>query len=276
MDSGIIACAVVPHTPRMAIEADAPDFVSPLIEGLREFGEWLDQLAPDCVVLQSTHWVSTFNWFTTAHPRHTGLCVADEAPDIVPGLPYDYPGDAELARAIADAGNQNEVPFRLNDCEHYRWDYGAYVPLHYIDPAGQRPVVTLPTVVLADLEECMQVGACVDQAARNAGRRVVFVASTALSHALVRGPEQWPENHRRELDQTFIEMLHSQDLAALRDWLPTYAQDAVAEMGGRVLAGFIGALDAMTPPSFGVRQFGAYAQSSGSGNQTLACSPLLS
>jgi hypothetical protein len=46
-------------------------------------------------------------------------------------------------------------------------------------------------------------------------------------------------------------------------------------MGGRVLAGFLGALSALADRSCGVRRFGDYGQSSGSGNLSIAVSPEL-
>ncbi len=273
--AGIIASIIAPHTPRMGMEDTAPAFVQPLIEGSRMLGQWLRELAPDCIVLQSTHWVSTFNWYATAHAEHAGYCVAEEAPELIPGLPYRYRGDPELARALAASATAAGVPFRLNDCAHYHWDYGCYVPLKYLDPDASLPVVTLPTVILSDLDECLQVGRLVDAAARASGRRVAFIASTALTHALVRGPEAWPTAERQALDLRLLDMLERGAVGEAIDWLPEYAQQAVGEMGGRVVAGFLGALDAMAGQGFGSRRFSAYAQSSGSGNLCFACSPAL-
>ncbi len=273
--SGVIASVLTPHTPRMAVEASAPDFVRPLIAGSRELGDWIRSLEPDCLVLQTTHWVCTFNWYATAQPVHEGLCVADEAPDMIPGLPYRHPGHPEFAAALAERATGEGLPFLLNTCEHYRWDYAAFVPLQYIDPDGTLPVVTLPTVIMADLDESMRVGRLVDATARARGERVVYIASTAMSHALVRGPDRWPTDERRALDEAFVDRLESGDVEGLIEWFPTYARASVAEMGGRVVAGFLGALAAMAARPLGARRFGAYAQSSGSGNLSIALSPAL-
>lgn len=43
--AGVVASAIVPHTPRMASEEKAPDFIRPLIAGVREMGEALLKLA---------------------------------------------------------------------------------------------------------------------------------------------------------------------------------------------------------------------------------------
>ena len=113
--SGIVASVVTPHTPRMGIEERAPDFVRGLIAGSRELGAALRALEPDLLVLHSSHWVATFNWFVTAHAVHEGLCVADEAPDLIPGIPYRQPGDPQFARALAETLLQADIPCGINE-----------------------------------------------------------------------------------------------------------------------------------------------------------------
>ena len=84
--SGVIAAAVIPHVPTLSRREITPDFQHTLVDGERELGRHLRSLAPDLWVIASTHWVSTFNWFATCQARHEGTCVADEAPDLIPGL----------------------------------------------------------------------------------------------------------------------------------------------------------------------------------------------
>ena len=61
----------------------------------------------------------------------------------------------------------------------------------------------------------------------------------------------------------------------LQEWLPTYSREAIAEMGGRVLALMCGALAALHARAGALhgRLYGAYAQSSGSGNASVAVVP---
>ena len=271
--AGVIASAVVPHTPRMANEEEAPDFTRPLIAGAREIGEALRALNPDLFVVNSTHWVSTFNWYATCQALHEGVCVADEAPDMISGIPYRRTGDPDFARAFIDTLSEHGMPCAANTTEHFHWDYGSLVPLLYLDPENAVPVVLIPTVVMADLDEAVEVGRLVHSAAERAGMRVVHISSTALSHELVRGPAQWLTDERRAMDQRFIELTCAGDIAALKAWLPEYSRDAVVEMGGRVAATFLGSLDALGDVTLSGRQYGDYGQSSGSGNVSVAVTP---
>ena len=272
MSGGIVASVVAPHTPRIGLEDKAPPFARGLIDGLRELGVSLRGQRPDLIVLQSSHWVSTFNWYTTAHARHEGVCIADEAPDLIPGVAYNRPGDPGFARALAERLQAEGVPCGLNESPHFDWDYGSLVPLQYIDPNGEVPVVLLPTVICSELEECRTVGAAVHRLARETGKRVAFVASCALSHKVLRGPELWPSEALQALDQRFMALVEGAQVAELAEWTPTYCRDAVAEMGGRPISTMIGALQAMAGESGTLQghRFGPYGQSSGSGNACLA------
>lgn len=269
--AGIIASCIAAHPPRMSIEAKAPPFQRGLIAGEKEMGRVLRAMKPDLFVVQSAHWISTFNWFATCQDPHQGVCVADEAPDLMPGTPYKRKGDPAFARALVEALKADGVAALPNDSPHFTWDYASLVPLLYIDPDAEVPVVHLPTCLMADAAECRRVGQKIDAVAKTLGRNVVFIASNALSHAIVRGPEKMPTPERVALDKRMIQLLEAGDVATIRDWMPTFAREAVAEMGGRVMNTLLGCLEAQAErgPLRG-RQYGEYGQSSGSGNAAVA------
>ena len=126
--AGLIRTVVAPHTPRMGIEEQAPDFVRALIQGQREMGEEIRAAKPDVLIINSAHWVCTFNWHVTCQAEHKGRCVADEAPELIEGIPYHWKGDPELARAILTEFSEANIPGNPNDSAHFQWDYGSWVP----------------------------------------------------------------------------------------------------------------------------------------------------
>src|SRR5262245_21472541 len=204
MHGGLIAVAVAPHAPRLGVEERVPDFQRGLIDGLKQMGQVLQDLKPDLFVVHSAHWVTTFNWYATFQDPHRGVCVADEAPDLMPGTPYERKGDTAFARAFVEQLKGAGIPALPNDSPHYEWDYASLVPLLYLDPEGTVPVVVIPSVLRGSLEEAVEVGRLLDQIARGTGRRAVLIASNALSHALERGPEKWPTPERIELDKRLM------------------------------------------------------------------------
>src|SRR5262245_16224666 len=275
MQGGLIAVAVAPHAPRLGIEGRVPACHRGLIDGMKQMGRALRGLRPDLFVVNSAHWVATFNWYATLQDPHRGVCVATEAPDLMPGTPYERKGDPVFARAFVEELRAEGIPALPNESPHYQWDYAALVPLLYLDPDAEVPVVQIPTVHRGSLDEAAHVGRLLDRVAQGTGRRVCFLASTALSHALERGPEKWPTPERIALDKQLIGHLERGEVARLLEWLPTYSREAVAEMGGRVLAVMGGALAALHARAGALRGrlYGAYAQSSGSGNASVAVVP---
>ncbi len=269
--SGVIAAALVAHVPTLSRPEITPDFQRTLVDGERAMGRDIRSRAPELWVIASTHWVSTFNWFATLHATHEGLCIADEAPDLIPGVPYRYRGDPEFAQMLVDSWQQDRIPAAVNASPHYAWDYGTFVPLSHLDPAADVAVVSIPVVVMADHAECMRAGAAIVATALRLKRRTVFLASTALTHALVRGRQFMPTPERVAADRTFLGQLQRGAVDDAIAQFSEYSQVAVAEMGGRVLATLLGVLRAMQGEGTRLQGtlYGAYAQSSGSGNANM-------
>jgi 3,4-dihydroxyphenylacetate 2,3-dioxygenase len=264
--------AIASHSPRIGIEAEAPDFLRGVIAGSYALGRAIRALEPDVIVLQSAHWVTTFTWYVTCQARHRGCCVSDELPDLIPGVPYDRPGDPEFGEALTAAIRDEGLLAGRNVTPHYKWDYGTFVPLQYLDPAQRIPVVTIGTCILADLDECYRVGLAVRNAAARSGKRVVFVASSALSHRLVRNPASWPIEADRALDRRFLALLERGRVAEAREFLPGFAAEARVEMGGRNIAGMLGALHDIEPGRLFGEEYGEYGPSSGAGHTNFAIS----
>lgn len=275
LPAGVVAAAVVAHVPTLAGTGITPDFQRTLVEGEKALGAHLRALEPDLWVIASTHWVSTFNWYAACQDIHEGVCVADEAPDLIPGLPYRYRGDAEFGNALVQAWQQAGLPAAPNTSPHYAWDYGSAVPLSHLDPQAKLAVVGVPVVLMADHAECMKAGAAIHATAKKLGRRAVFLASSAFSHALVRGRHHMPAPERIDADRKLIRQLVGGEIDAATAGFAEYSRMAVAEMGGRALATLLGVLNALTADGTGLggRQYGGYAQSSGSGNANVVLAP---
>jgi 3,4-dihydroxyphenylacetate 2,3-dioxygenase len=270
MSGGIVMSGFASHTPRIGIEANAPDFLRGVIAGEYAMGRAIRALEPDVIVLQSAHWVTTFTWYVTCQARHQGVCVSDELPDLIPGQPYDRPGDPQFGGLLVDAIRAKGLLAGRNETPHYKWDYGTFVPLQYLDPEQKIPVVTMGTCILADLDECHRVGEAIRDAAAQSGRRVVFVASSALSHRLVRDPATWPLPEHQLQDRRFIALLSDGRIGEARGVLAPYAVETQVEMGGRNIATMLGALDGLAPDRLRGEQYGEYGPSSGAGHTNFA------
>lgn len=249
------------HVPRICHEDKVADFQKPLVKGMKEVSEQIYHLKADVVVLVSCHWMSTFHHFVDVTPRHKGVLTAFECPELITDVPYHYPGDQELGNQLVKTGNEAGIPVTAVNDPTYAWDYGTVVPLRYLVPKEDIPIIDLSVTWAGSLDETYLWGQQIGKVLRESNKRTVFVASGALSHNLVRGPEIMPTRSEQALDNQFIDYLTSGDFASAREMLPQYARAAGLEAGGRHLAMLLGVLEG----DYRGTNHG-YAQSSGSAN----------
>ncbi len=259
---------ITAHVPRICFEDRAPAFYQPIIQGMKQVAQEIERIKPDAVILISTHWQSTFDHFVDATPRHKGILTAFEAPDLISDVAYDYPGDEELATQLVEAGlKANLRILKVND-PTYVLDYGTVVPLRYLVPKEDIPVIELSCCWAANLEETYKWGQVMGKVCRESHKKVVFVSSGALAHNLVRGPEKMPTLAEQAMDNQFIDYLNKNDYQTAWEMLPQYARAAGIEAGGRHLAALLGFLEGSYQS-----KFLGYGQSSGSGNVIMTFTP---
>ena len=259
------------HTPRycnydaaFGNKISHPDF-QPVRDGLVEQGRDVAAAKPDVIFINSCHLVTTFPTVVDGTPRHRDILTAQEIPDVIRDVEYDFPGDLELAHAVIEKGKAADHLCTLANDPHYPLDYGTVMPLVlYLDRSQQIPVVPISVCLASDLEECSKWGRYIVQAVRESDKTAAFVASGSVSHKLARKPEKWPEPEDRELDQEFERLMTARDFEKVWQWLPEFSKQADVEMGGRHLAMMLGAiLEAGGDFKTTVH---AYGPSSGSGN----------
>ncbi len=273
--SPLAAAFLTVHTPRYCtLEAAyegklASEVFRPVRDGLVAQGEVVAQARLDVTVINSCHLITTFPTVVDGTPRHQGVLTAQEAPEIIHGVPYDYPGDYDLAaRLIAHGKAAGQQCVLANDV-HYPLDYGTLMPMVcYLDRAQRTPIVPVSVCLSADLNEAYEWGRLVARVAAESGKRVGFVASGSVSHKLVRGPERMPLPADQELDHRFARLLADGELEKLWAWLPEFTRTTQAEMGGRHLAMLLGVV--MESGSRFVPSVHAYGPSSGSGNYVIS------
>ncbi|MFO6496914.1 extradiol ring-cleavage dioxygenase [Bacillus sp. z60-11] len=263
--------ALVPHTPRMCFEERTPEFQKELVKGMKRLSGMIEQIQPDAIVIISCHWTSSFDHLVDAAPEHRGVLTALECPNLISDVPYSYPGDTELAIELAEAGINGGLPVIPVNDPVYCWDYGTVVPLRYLVPNGDIPVIDLSVTLAANLEETYLWGQLAGRVLKESGKKTVFIASGALSHHLVRGPECMPTLAEQALDGQFLTYLTDNDLVSAKLMLPQYAKNAGLEAGGRHIAMLLGVLEDGCKSTY----YG-YGQSSGSSNVVMAFEPMCS
>jgi 3,4-dihydroxyphenylacetate 2,3-dioxygenase len=252
---------IAPHVPSMCHEEQVPEFQQDMASGMKVVAQQIKEIKPDVMVLVSCHWPSTFFHYVDCTPVHKGILTAFEAPDLIKDLPYNYPGDEELANKLVKTGEDAGLQVQGVNDPYYLWDYGSVVPLRYLNPDADIPVINLSVTLAASIEETYKWGQEIAKVLHETDKKVIFISSGALSHNLVRGRHNKPTVTEHSMDKQFLEFVMSKDYQAAYDMLPEYARLARVESGGRHLAMLLSMLDKECKPTFY-----AEGQSSGSWN----------
>lgn len=260
----IVGAALVAHVPTIVMPEAGRRALNggqdtTLVAGLRRIrAEHLDRLAPDTIVVFDTHWLTTFEHCISAHDRRSGRFTSGELPRGMAGIPYDYPGDPELAAAVAAVAGQTPGTW-----VHASSD--PYLPVHYptINLLGylQRGErwVSVGVCQTAEPADFLQFGAVLARAVARAGRRVVLLASGGMSHRFwplrqIREHESSDPAHvisarARAADAEVIGWLAAGNHRAVIDGMPSYGQVAPEGFFGHYLmmAGALGGRDCTAP-----------------------------
>jgi 3,4-dihydroxyphenylacetate 2,3-dioxygenase len=266
--SNVVLGLIAPHSPRLAREDAVPAPFDLMARGLLSLREDLARVGPDVTVLVSSHFLTTFLLYVDAAARHQGRVTATECPDLVSSLPYDFPGHPRFAHALAEAARAQDIPLMAFENPDFVLDYGTVVPARYLFGEAVRPLVPVSVSIVGSLEEAIRLGRVVAQVAEGLDLRVAVVASGALSHRVVRGPERWPEPEDQGWDQRFLGVLGQGDRERALEFLPQFIQAASVEAWGKHLGFLLGAM-----PSRFTIDFKTYGPSSGSGNASVAIYP---
>jgi 3,4-dihydroxyphenylacetate 2,3-dioxygenase len=232
----IVGAALVSHVPpiilpeAVRLEINGGKDIT-LIDGLHAVRRRIDELQADTIVVLDSHWFTTFEFVVSAHERRAGRFTSEELPRGNPQMPYDLPGDPELAHLMAAvAGERTDTWLHASD--------DPYLPLHYatvyLTPFLQRDErwVSFSVCQTAEYSDFLIAGEVIGEAIRRSDRRVVLVASGALSHKFwplsqLRQHESSDPSHvfspaHRAADEKMIEMLQRGDHAAVLDFYPEF------------------------------------------------------
>jgi 3,4-dihydroxyphenylacetate 2,3-dioxygenase len=241
---------LVPHAPSLCHEDQVPDFQQNIVAGFKEVAKEIAQIKPDVIVLVSCHWPSTFAHYVDCNPVHKGLLTAQEAPDLIKDVPYHYQGNEALSNELVQAGKNANLAVEGVYNQHFDWDYGTVVPLRYLVPNEDIPVINLSVTLAANLEETYKWGQEIAKVLKETEKKVVFISSGALSHNLVRGRHNKPTLSEHALDKEFVDLVMNKDYKAAYQMLPQYASMAKVESGGRHVAMLLGIIDEDCTPMY--------------------------
>lgn len=182
----IVGAGLLSHVPTIMLTEEARrrlndgDEISFVPGFARLRSEILDEAKADTFIIFDTHWFTTVEVVVTSHERRSGYYTSDELPRGMAAHPYDYAGDPDLARLIAEHGTAAGVRTTAIDDQYLPVHYPTINLVHYL-LAGER-VVGISTVQTGQTADFLALGRGVGAAVRASTRRVVLMASGGMSH----------------------------------------------------------------------------------------------
>jgi 3,4-dihydroxyphenylacetate 2,3-dioxygenase len=235
----IVGAGLVAHVPTIMLPEEVRLEINEgreitLVPGLHRMkADCLDRLRPDTVIVFDTHWESTFEHIVTAHERRSGRFTSHELPRGMAGIPYDMPGDPELAKLIASQADGRDDCWILA-CED------PYLPIFYGtvniwtflgDPGTRWISVALNQT--CDTDDFLLFGSLIGDAIAHSDRRVVLLASGGMTHRFFnfkdlrrresqRAPDNIYDRAYYDADMKVLELFDRADHAGVIDGMPEY------------------------------------------------------
>lgn len=245
-----------------------------LVPGLKQLrAEVFETLDYDTVVVLDSHWATTVEFVVTAQERRAGLFTSEELPRGMCRIPYDFRGDPELAHAMAAQGEAHGTWVTAID-DHYLPIFYATTNLwDFLGRGLDKRWISVSVCQTADTEDFLRAGRALGAAIAESDRKVLLLASGALSHTFwplreLRNRESadpkhifTPEAYAADLER--IEWMKAGDHARVLAEMPEFMRFKPEAKFGHYLE-MIGAMGeaAVTAPG---RLYGEYENSIGTG-----------
>ncbi|MEM7272608.1 MAG: catechol 1,2-dioxygenase [Actinomycetota bacterium] len=274
----IVGTALVSHVPTLVLPEEVRRELNDgedttLFQGLHDLrAEKLDPLGADTYVVFDSHWFTTIEHILTSHDHRAGIYTSDELPRGMCQIPYDLPGDRELAEAVAaTAEGRDDTWIVAIDDPHLPIHYPTINLLPFLQ--GDERWISVGTCQTAMPEDFLLFGQLVAKAVAGLDRRVVLLASGGMSHRFwplrefrdhesadlsnIRTPEA------RAADEQVLAWMAAGDHRAIIDNMDDYRAHAPEGRFGAYLtvAGAMGGRDWTAPGT----QFGRYESVAGTG-----------
>ena len=276
----IVGAGLLAHVPTIMLPEkirrelnEGDDFT--LVPGLEQLRlEVFDTVDYDTVIVLDSHWATTVEFVVTAQDRRAGLFTSEELPRSMCRIPYDFEGDPELAHAIAAEGEAAGTWITAID-DQYLPIYYATINLWKFLGEGlpDKRWISVSVCQTGDTEDFLRAGRAIGAAIAKSDRKVLLLASGALSHTFW-GLRELREHEAADPKHIFTPEAYAADLERI-DWFKNGDHAKVLETMPDfmrfkpearfshylMMIGAMGESDVIAPG----RQYGDYENSIGTG-----------
>jgi 3,4-dihydroxyphenylacetate 2,3-dioxygenase len=245
--------AKITHVPSMYLsEFDGPmkGTRKSAIDGHVEIGRRCRELGVDTIVVFDTHWLVNSAYHINCAPDFQGVYTSNELPHFISNMRFAFPGNPELGKLLAKAGNAWQVETLAHDATSLHPEYGTLVPMRYMNADRHFKVVSVSAMCMSHyLDDSARLGWAIRRAIEDDydGTVAVF-ASGSLSHRFAQNGMAPAYAHKvwspflESLDHEVVRMWERGDWSTFCGMLPEYASKGHGEGFMHDTAMLLGAL----------------------------------
>lgn len=185
----VVGAALLAHVPTImlpeSVRKDLNDGKEiSLVPGLKRLRkEIFENLDYDTVIVLDSHWATTVEFVVTAAAERSGLYTSEELPRGMSQIPYSLKGDPELAHAIARYDEKNGTWITPISDPHLPIFYATLNLWHYLGRGlDEKRWISVSVCQTGTPEDFIRAGRAIGEAIRDTDRKVLILASGALSH----------------------------------------------------------------------------------------------
>ncbi len=277
----IVGAGLLAHVPTIMLPEkirrelnEGKDFT--LVPGLEQLRlEVFDTVDYDTVIVLDSHWATTIEFVVTAQDRRAGLFTSEELPRGMCRIPYDFTGDPELAHAIAAEGETAGTWITAIDDQYLPINYATINLWKFLgEGLPDKRWISVSVCQTGDTEDFLRAGRAIGKAIAKSDRKVLLIASGALSHTFwglreLRNHEAadpkhifTPEAYAADLER--IGWFQNGDHARVLETMPEFLKYKPESRFSPYLM-MIGAMGESNVIASG-RQYGDYENAIGTGN----------
>lgn len=195
----VVGAAFLAHVPTIMLpEAVRKDLNNgkelSLVPGLKQLRKDIfETLDYDTVVVLDSHWATTVEFVITSAAQRSGLFTSEELPRGMTQIPYSIKGDPELANSVSKYDEKNGTWITPIADPHLPIFYATVNLWHYLGRGlDDKAWISMSVCQTGTPEDFIRAGRALGEAIRDSDRKVLLVASGALSHTF------WPLRELRK------------------------------------------------------------------------------
>lgn len=275
----IVGVGLIAHVPTIMLPEDVRLDINEgneisLVPGLEKLRKDVFETADyDTVVVVDSHWATTVEFVINSHEQRSGKFTSEELPRGMHGVPFDYRGDPELARLAESFAEKNGTWITAIDDPDLPVMYATINLWKFLGEGLDKRWLSISICQTATDEDMLRAGRALGEAIAASDRKVIILASGALSHTFyklreLRRHEASDPSHiftpaARAADEERLEWFKAGDHARVLETMPEFHKFRPEAMFGHwlVTAGAIGE-DRCTAPGV---MYSEYENSIGTG-----------